>query len=100
MDLDSQSPLAPPSKKAKKEPEPEPFKGIHLQEFFENMKEGEEFECTDFYTEKHYHFIKWDGELWQRGWDDYLGDFRWFLFKIVPPSSVASGSQGVEKAPE
>ena len=54
MDLEGSRSLGvegSPSDKKEPEPEPEPFKGIHLQEFFENMKEREEFECTDFYTD-------------------------------------------------
>ena len=109
MDLEGSRSLgvegSPSNKKAKKKPEPEPFKGIHLQQYFdEEMQEGQEFECTDSFTKEHFHFMKWRGEMWRRGWDHHLGDFRWFLYKIFPrsrsPGVQLSREEGVKKAPE
>ena len=55
---------------------------ILLKDYAAQMKEGEELECQDVEGGSAWHFGKWGGELWVRGWDEYMGDYRWILYKM------------------
>ena len=55
---------------------------ISLEDYYRQMKEGEELECRDVHDGSYWHFGRFGDELWVRGWDAYIGDYRWILYKL------------------
>ena len=53
---------------------------LPLERYGKQMKEGEEFVCEDE-DGSFWHYGKFEGELWFRGWDEDEWRYRWFLCK-------------------
>ena len=52
---------------------------VSIWAYLEGMKEYEEF-TAETLDSRHYSFMKWDGKLWVRNWNNESGRYEWELW--------------------